>query len=166
VATNSAEMSKTEDRSQNIVEDLLPLIKQARHSNDIILKADVARLSSMAAATLGGLPKSPRRRWTGWGGQVHYWRGRKVILPTGQVAEVIAMVRGKALLEWRDPYWLENVRREVLPVDRLSVYKNPAAVWMGKLKIGCRERPSELKAYTARQNGRKRPGRPKRVFEV
>jgi hypothetical protein len=63
-----------------------------------------------------------------------------VILPNGVVAEVYGIVRGLAAVQWPDPLWIEGVRCAVLPVDRLIVYKNPAARLLGTLKGGCKEK--------------------------
>lgn len=141
-------------------EDLLPHIADARKTNDPVRRGLVAELAMMAAMTLGALPKRQRRRWTGWIGDEHFWRGRKVVLPTGQVAEVYGILRGQAAVRWPDPHWIEGVRHDVVSVDQLTVYRNPAAVVMGKLKAGCVEQPSERKRAACRRNGAQpvRPG--------
>lgn len=85
-------------------EDLLPHIEGARQSNDPLRRAAAADLAFMAAMTLGALPKRQRRRWTGWIGDEHVWRGRRVILPNGIVAEVYGILRGQAAVFWSDPF--------------------------------------------------------------
>jgi hypothetical protein len=133
--------------------DVLPHIASARQSNDPVRRAAVAELAFMAAMTLGGLPKRQRRRWTGWIGDEHFWRGRRVILPNGVVAEVYGIQRGQAAVRWTDPLWIEGVRHDVVPVDEMIVYKHPAAVVLGKLKCGCKEKLSQRKQITCRSNG-------------
>jgi hypothetical protein len=165
--TNMEAMTKTKSDSGS-VEDLLPHIKDVWQSPDPDRRSEAREIISTAAATLGSLPKGQRRRWTGWIGRDHLWRGQRVILPNGVVAEVYGIVRGLAAVQWPDPLWIEGVRCAVLPVDRLIVYKNPAARLMGKLKSGCVENPSERKAAACRRNGSmpcgpgKRRGRPRR----
>lgn len=143
------------------VEDLLPDIKAALQSPDPVQQVAARELISTAAATLGALPKRQRRRWTGWIGRDHFWRGRKIVMPTGQVAEVYAILRGLAAVQWADPLSIEGMRRDVLPVDQLTVYKTPAARLMGTLKGGCKEKSSPCKQTTCRANGVKpcHPGR-------
>jgi hypothetical protein len=136
-------------------EDLLPGIDRARQSDDPSRRAALKEFASMAAATLGQMPKRQPRRWTGWIGRNHFWRGRRVVTPNGVVAEVYGVLRGQAAVRWADPQWIENVRRDVVPADQLVVYRNPAAIVMGMLKAGCVERPSELKKATCRVNGAK-----------
>lgn len=124
----------------------------------------------MAAMTLGAVPKRQRRRWTGWIRDEHFWRGRRVILPNGVVAEVYGVLRGQAAVCWPDLFWVEGTRRDVVPVDQLTVYKHPAAIVLGKLKRGGKEKFSECKQITSRLNGARpvraghRPrGRPRKV---
>jgi len=150
----------TKTKSASVTtEDLLPHIESARQSNDPVRRAAVVELAMMAAMTLGALPKRQRRRWTGWIGDKHVWRGRRVILPNGIIAEVYGVLRGQAAVFWSDPFWVEGTRRDVVPVDQLIVYKHPAAIVLGKLKRGCKEQPSERKGAACRANG-SRPVRP------
>jgi hypothetical protein len=139
--------------------DLLPHIDGARQSSDPIRQTAVKELASMAASTLGAMPKREPKRWTGWIGKTHFWRGRRVVLRNGVVAEVFGVVRGLAAISWSDPHWIENVRHDVLPVDELIVYKTPAAVVLGKLKLGRKEEKSLCKQISCRLNGA-RPVRP------
>lgn len=144
---------KTESDSPPQVDDLLPLIAQSRQSGDALDVALVRRLSSKAAAALGAMPKRRRKRWTGWLDGTHFWHGRKAVLPGGQVVVVEGVLRGEALVSWDDPLWLEGIRHQVVRIEDLSVYKTPAAIWLGKLKSGCKERKSEVKAAASRRNG-------------
>ncbi len=163
---------KTESDSGS-VEDLLPHIKDAWQSPDPVRRSAAREIISTAAATLGSLPKRRRRRWTGWVQRNHFWRGRKVVLPTGQVAEVYAILRGLAAVQWADPLSIEGMRRHVLPVNQVSVYKSPAARVLGMLKRGCKEKFSQCKQITCRANGvrpvregRRARGRPVKVHVV
>jgi hypothetical protein len=148
----TATMRKTQSAPPPQVDDLLPMISQARQSGDPLIKAHVKRISYKAARTLGSLPKRRKKIWTGWAGHTHFWRGRAAVLD-GRVVEVMGILRGQALVTWSDPMWLEGIRRQVVPVEQLSVYRNPAAAWLGRMKLGCTERKSEAKATTARSNG-------------
>lgn len=166
--TSAGAPGKTKSDSGS-VEDLLPHIKAALQSPDPVQQVTARELISTAAMTLGALPKRQRRRWTGWVGRDHFWRGRKIVMPTGQVAEVYGIVRGLAAVQWADPLSIEGVRRHVLPVNQVSVYKNPAARVLGMLKRGCKEKFSQSKIITCRANGGKpchpgrRRGRPRKM---
>lgn len=133
----------------------------ARRSNNPARRKAAAAVASMAGAALGSIPKKRHRPWTGWVGDVHLRRGCQVILPSGTVAEVFGVKRGLAAVTWKDPFWIEGVRRDVLPVSQLTLLRNPAAVLLGKLKSGCREAPSEKKIASSRKNGQMpcHPGR-------
>jgi hypothetical protein len=108
---------------------------------------------SIAACVMGSLSKKPMRTWTGWIGEEHYWRGRKVILPGGIVGCVYGCVRSKAIVRVEAPLSILGFVDRVYDADDLIVYRNPAAVELGKGKRGVRERPSAIKAETSRLNG-------------
>jgi hypothetical protein len=124
---------------------------------------------SLAAAALR---KSPPRTgaWCGWLGDYHLRKGDKVILPDGRVGIVYGAARGKIIV------WKENIRPGDWPADvydaaSIRRFKNPAAATLGRCKRGVNEHASEIKASTARKNGRSpvRPGnrprgRPKRLM--
>jgi hypothetical protein len=126
---------------------------------------------SAAARTLARLPRNQPRKYTGWLGDRHCWRGQLVVLPDGEVAPLIWCNRGRVLLRnYRAmpfPDWLRwAARRE----HEVRPYKNPSAVLLGSRKLGVKERPSARKAEAARRNGKmpvrpgSRPrGRPRRV---
>jgi len=136
------------------VKDMLHHFDAARRSDDLIRQIAASDLILISAMTLGRLPKRQRRRWSGWVGDTHFWRGRRAILPNGIVVDVYGVLRGQAAVSWADPLWVGGVRRDVVPVDQLTVYKNPAARLMGMLKRGCREKSSPRKLATCRANGR------------
>ncbi len=117
--------------------------------------------TSIAGFVLGSLPKKQRRQWTGWANGYHLWRGRRVVLPDGRVAEVYGAVRGQVIVRWHDPYSVDPVKVAVVKSGDLAVYKSPAAVALGRAKCGVREHPSSIKAITSRLNGNMppRPGR-------
>jgi hypothetical protein len=113
-----------------------------------------------AAIELANLPRHPKRTWTGWANGTHLWRGRRVILPNGEVREVYGAVRNSVALvpapgEPLDPPKL------LYRTDQVRVWKHPAAQALGHAKRGVRERKSDHKAATARKNGccPVRPGR-------
>jgi hypothetical protein len=122
---------------------------------------------SLAAAALRKTP--PRTgAWCGWLGGYHLRKGDKVILPDGRVGIVYGAARGKIIV------WKERIDPGAWPADvydasDIQRFKNPAAVVLGSCKRGIKERPSEIKASTARQNGKcpvrpgnRKRGRPKR----
>jgi hypothetical protein len=125
---------------------------------------------SLAAAALRKTP--PRTgTWCGWLGDYHLRKGDKVLLPDRKIGIVYGAARGKIIV-WKeriDPGdWPADVYDECV-IRRL---KNPAAVALGGCKRGVKERPSTIKALTARQNGKSpvrsgnRPrGRPKHSRE-
>lgn len=115
----------------------------------------------VAATVLGSMPKKQRKMWSGWIGQDHFWRGRRVVLPGGQVAEVYGVVRGQVIARWHDPHSLDPHKAAVFDAHDVKVFKLPAAILLGRCKRGIRERPSAVKAKTSRLNGYAppRPGR-------
>lgn len=124
---------------------------------------------SIAAYVLGSLPKRPKRTWTGWIQGVHYWRGRKVIVPDGTVGSVYGCVRSRVIVRVENPHSILGFVDRVYAANDLDVYRHPAAIELGKGKRGVREKKSERKAAAARINGNapvrpeSRPrGRPKK----
>jgi hypothetical protein len=110
---------------------------------------------SQAAHTLAAMPRRIKRKWTGWLHGEHCWRGRRIVLPNGEVAPLLWCSRGRVLLQnsrdlpFRD--WLAwAARRE----HEVRVYKHPSAIALGQRKKGLRECPSEQKSEAARRNGR------------
>ena len=118
--------------------------------------------ASEAGRLLAKLPRRRQRRWTGWLHGQHFWRGRRVVLPNGEVTGVCWTSRGRVLLTDANdlPYrsWVLRVARRERDI---RLYRHPAAVKLGSLKRGRQERPSTLKAASARRNGAMpcRPGR-------
>ncbi len=118
--------------------------------------------ASEAGRALAELPRCQQRKWTGWLRGEHCWRGRLLLLPNDEIAPLIWCSRGRVLLQnvkdlsFRD-WMLWGARR----AHEVAVWKTPAARLLGSLKAGKTERKSELKAASARRNGRMpcRPGR-------
>lgn len=111
------------------------------------------RQRSTAATVLGSLPKKQRKKWSGWIGQDHFWRGRRVVLPDGHVAEVYGVVRQQVIARWHDPHSVDPVKVAVFNAGDVQAFKVPAAVALGRYKRGVRERRSALKAETSPING-------------
>jgi hypothetical protein len=113
---------------------------------------------SEAARNLRSMPRKSSKRWTGWLHGLHFWRGRLVVLPDGDVIPVMWTCRKRILLQdvldlpFRD--WAEwGARWE----NQVQPYRNPAAVMLGQRKLGVRERSSQRKADAVRLNGSKPP---------
>lgn len=130
------------------------------------------RKRSKAASVLGSLAKRQPKKWTGWIGQDHFWRGRRVVLPDGRVGEIYGIVRQQAAVRWHDPYALNPIQAALFDTRDLRVYRLPAAVALGHCKSGVRERPSAVKAETSRLNAYSPPrpgsrprGRPRKRIE-
>lgn len=111
------------------------------------------RQRSTAASVLGSLAKMQPKKWTGWIGQDHFWRGRRVVLPDGRVGEIYGIVRQQAAVRWHDPNALNPMQAAIFNTRDLRVYRLPAAIALGSGKRGIRERPSALKAAASRING-------------
>jgi hypothetical protein len=114
---------------------------------------------SLAGFILGLLPKKPKRNWTGWIRGLHFWRGRKVILPDGGVGPVYGCVRSKVIVRVEEPLSILGFVDRVYDANDLRVFKVPAAVELGKGKRGIRERPSAIKRESSPINGHA-PSRP------
>ena len=133
-----------------------------------------------AARQLARLPRNQPREYTGWLHGQHCWRGRLLILPDNTVVPLFWCNRGRVLtncagFELPDDSDLARfnfMRRWALHEADVKLYKHPAAVTLGSLKRGVRERPSAAKSNSARANGcqpcrpGKRRGRPRRDAAV
>lgn len=123
------------------------------------LQRGEALLPSAAGRVLQRRARQPRRRT----GKVHgqwMFRDRPIKLGNGRLVYIYAALRGR--VAWNAA---PGGEREIGPgkcgvatVDEVALAKLPAAVCLGRLKRGVRERPSELKAAAARRNGLKRKG--------
>jgi len=95
----------------------------------------------------------PPRVYTGRVGRKRGWRGMPVILPRGQIGNLIMALRGIAVIAWNDPLNITPNRIGYFRVRDLLRFKTPAAVLLGSLKKGVTETPSLRKANAARCNG-------------
>jgi hypothetical protein len=135
--------------------------------------APAPELVSAAARQLARLPRRPKRRWSGWIGDVRSHRDMPILLPNGRRAWVFGAQRNKVVFTFDKGRLLATLtpaqRWGVLPADQVQVIKNESAVLLGRLKRGVIEVKSEAKAASARHNGRQPPkpgsrgrGRPSR----
>lgn len=115
-----------------------------------------------AAAVLGAMKKRTHElRYTGVVDGRRRRFGQLVKMPCGRVVKLLGALRGQAVVYWKDPESIYGDQLVVVHVSDLRVVKNPAAVILGRLKAGARERPSVRKQRAARRNGKMpcRPGR-------
>ena len=108
--------------------------------------------SQLARLRHEAIPKS-HRVYTGRIGRKRAWRGMKVILPEGNLGELLVARRGAAFVTWADPFAVNAVRHAALWAAELKRFKLPAAVMLGARKRGIKERSSIKKARAARRNG-------------
>jgi hypothetical protein len=145
-------------KAQNFAEWLAEIERRAQQEVDVSLAACSLALRRHE---LRSIPKKPKR-WTGMLAKPkRSWYGRLIILPDGVIGKLYGVLRGAALV-WRPaPFAVGEQLLEKYTIDQLRLYKMPSAVVLGRRKRGKKERPSELKARTARKNGRCpcRPGR-------
>ncbi|MHB8523745.1 MAG: hypothetical protein ACYDH9_23740 [Limisphaerales bacterium] len=119
-----------------------------------VAEAERARSITLAASFLASLPRKPERKWTGYlDGKTRLWRGRKVLLPDGRVAQVYGCIRGKVGVFWPDDFSLTGQGRAVFKASQIRLLRLPAAVLLGAQKRGVAERKSPLKAAACRRNG-------------
>lgn len=94
------------------------------------------------------------KKWSGWlDKRTRIWRDRQVVLPDGTVAYAYGALRGRVVYFLDQPRQMEPGRWGVARADQVTPLKNRAAVAMGRLKQGVRERPSLAKQRSARLNG-------------
>ena len=129
---------------------------------------------SSAARQLASLPRRKKRIWSGWlDDQTRAYRNMRIELPGGEPVYVFGVLRGR-LVFTRVPNGPAGDPDEagqswgVVPASAVQIIPNQHAVVLGRLKAGTRERPSVLKAATARRNGamparRGRRGRPRKL---
>ena len=99
------------------------------------------------------------RLYTGYLGHRRAWFGQPVVLPGNIVGKLISVYRGLAAVAWHDPFSVQANRVNSFETETIRPYKNPAAIVLGRLKRGRKERESEAKKRAARRNG-SRPVRP------
>lgn len=134
--------------------------------NDLLRQATTQSRDDLlvfkAASALGKRPKRVKRSWTGWLLGTHLWKGRPVWTPTGQLAQVVCALRGRVVVRWDDLKSIDGEAFQLFRADELRLYKMPAAVLLGRRKLGKREKPSVLKSAASRANG-SRPCHPGRM---
>ncbi len=119
-----------------------------------------------AAGLIAMLPRRPRHKWTGKFGGEWVRRYSPFRVPDGDVRPLLNIREGKVCVIAPEG---SGRSIDVYRSDEVQRVKNPAAVLMGRLHKGVRERPSASKAASARANGvrpcgpGKRRGRPKKV---
>ena len=117
-----------------------------------------------AAQTLARLPRKQRKKWSGYVDGRRIWRDQKIILLDGSVVYAFGALRGQVVY-FRDlPREPEPGRWGAVNASQVKLWKNPAAVALGRRKSGVKERKSIWKLLAAWRNGRKpvRVGRRRR----
>jgi hypothetical protein len=125
---------------------------------------DTEHVSAVARA-LAGFPRRQTRKWTGFLHGQRCWRGRLLVLSNGEVAPLIWCNRGRVLLQnVRDFPFREWLAWGAIREQDVRLYRHPAAIALGHLKAGVKEKASATKASAARLNGccPVRPGHPPR----
>jgi hypothetical protein len=135
-------------------------LARSRHEPSTIQCENDRALIREAASHLGRMPRRPKRKWSGWIGEVRSYRNMRVRLADGQIVYVFGTRRGHLVytLEPDGPAGdFDSIRIlwGVVPASTVEIIRNEHAVTLGRLKRGVRERPSEAKARAACENGRK-----------
>ena len=125
-----------------------------------------------AARTLAGLLRKKPKEFAGFFRNQPCRFGQMARTPLGEILPIVFAYYGRVFLDVDVPkgtplseVWPRITWRE----RQLQIVKHPAAVALGRLKRGKKERPSELKKMTARANGAKpckpgkRRGRPRKT---
>lgn len=105
--------------------------------------------------------RAPQKKLSGWlDKRTRVWRDRPIVLADGTVAYAYGALRGRVVYFLDQPRQMEPGRWGVVRAGEVKPLKNPAAVALGRLKRGVKERPSVLKSVAARRNGQMayRPG--------
>jgi hypothetical protein len=137
------------------------------------IKGDLQRAEISAVASwLAQQPRGQTSRWSGYlnpkDKRTRLWRGRLVLTPDNRMVNALGSKCGLVMVYWDDPQCVEGRQFQVFKAEQIRVLKLAAAVHLGGLKKGVRERPSTLKKVAARLNGcqpcapGKRRGRPRK----
>lgn len=153
------------------VKPQFPLLSEGDRVNRLVMdsaqhpektkSADNGEQVSKAARSLARLTRKKRaRRWTGWLGNIHLWRGAQVTLPTGRIAHVYGAIRGNIIV-LKPPEDESFPPLELYQASQVRLLKNSDAVRLGAQKRGKKERKSTKKLLSCRRNGHQpaRPGR-------
>jgi hypothetical protein len=148
--------SDTKAKNQGRLLDKLPF-RSADADSDHVQNNQRIRAAGVA---LSRLPRQPKRKWSGFVNGTRIWRGRKILLPDGVQAYCYGARKGKVVWSLHSDKLIGGFCGEpwewgVLPQQYITLVKHEAAVTLGRLKFGRKERPSEVKKRTARANGRK-----------
>lgn len=116
--------------------------------------ADIKFAASQLARLRHEARTRPARTYTGrvFSGR-RAWRGMRVLLPNGRVGALYRVLRGVAVVQWRDEFALRHVQHAALGIGELKPFKLAAAMLLGARKRGVKERTSRRKARAARING-------------
>jgi len=143
------------------------LLSSANSSVEI---SAAARALGSRTKQLFGNRRSERRVWTGFIQGKRCWKGRTVILPDGNVGRIKSVRRGNAIVLVTEQK--ESVKTTIdksFPAVSLRIWKDPAAVALGRRKRGRIERKSPKKLLSCQLNaakptrfGSKRRGRPRK----
>jgi hypothetical protein len=154
----SSAMEKTQSDAKAKNQGRLPATlpcPSAETERDYIESNERIRAAGMA---LGRLRRQPKRKWSGYINGTRTWRDRKILLPNGSSAYCYGARRGRVVWSMHPGKLLGGFCGEpwewgVLPQNCITVVKNEAAATLGRLKLGLKERPSEVKKHSARANG-------------
>ena len=118
---------------------------------------------SAAARALGALQwQRQPKKWSGWlDKRTRIWRWRRVVVD-GRVwfKLIISLDCGQMIGFPGEP----GLRWKVVPANTATVWRNPRAQALGRLKRGKKERYSLLKALTSRRNGAMHAAAPPRAL--
>jgi len=119
---------------------------------------------SEAARALGALQwQRQPKKWSGWlDKRTRIWRWRRVVVD-GRVFFAYGCSRGKLIISLECGELIGSpgepgLRWKVVPASTATVWRNPQAQALGRLKLGRKERYSALKAETSRRNGAMQTG--------
>ena len=164
-AQNSSQIAKPPEPKQLILreaDNAKQLASERTQKPEETKSALSAEQIAQAARSLAQRPRRVRRKWSGWIGRIHCWRDQQVILPTGESCFIFGVLRGQAVITFDRGRLLGGYfgdggpqRWTVVAADQVTVYKCPEAQLLGRLKAGCREKPSVRKRFACIQNGRR-----------
>lgn len=169
---------RTEPVAENSTNSQQPVATYLESGNPAVIDSPAKTQSAVptpqrvgaAAGLLAMRQRMGKKKWTGILNGERIRRGTPVKLPDGTVQHVFAIQRGKVYVFAPKDSGRFLDRFDESQVERL---KNPAAVLLGGLKSGRREKPSVRKQEAARRNGCLPPregskprGRPRKAQET
>lgn len=119
---------------------------------------------SDAARQLRSMTSQRKLRFTGRIGTKRVRVCQRVIMPDGVLGFVVRVLRGRVLVGLDEEPNDGTSLFRLVRTHEVRLYKNPAAVLLGRQKLGTKERASKRKARSSRRNGSRpvRPGSRKR----